>query len=479
MVYLLLTGEHYLDFALGEEEMLRQIADASPRAFADRGVAPWPGVEAALHRALEKDPKARFPDVAALAEALERAAGEPAAGAGISAPIVTRGVGDRLASRVLQRLGWDGALMNGSWPGPPTASINYGAAGAAYFLYRASCLRGDPALLALADVWSERAAQAIGLDEGFYNPAIEITSETVGRISPYHSPSGVHAVQALIARARGDDVALGEALHHFIDSIQSPCANPDLTLGQCGVLLATTLLVEALPESSPVDLSGLLAMGRSRAEQISGLIDAPDAVRDMAGMPLLGIAHGWAGLLYGTLRWCETTRRSPPDGLVERLDELANLAEPVGRGMRWPWQLGLAEFNYMPGWCNGSAGYVYLWTLAHRLLDRKDYAALAQKAAWNAWEDPSPAANLCCGWAGRGFAMLHWYKHTGESLWLQRAQVAARRAAELIGPSMAQSADGFENSLYKGELGVAALAIEVDYPDQAAMPFFESERMEH
>ena len=40
---------------------------------------------------------------------------------------------------------------------------------------------------------------------------------------------------------------------------------------------------------------------------------------------------------------------------------------------------------------------------------------------------------------------------------------------------MADAADGFENSLYKGEPDVAALASDLSVPELAAMPFFESE----
>ncbi|HTQ79917.1 MAG TPA: protein kinase, partial [Thermoanaerobaculia bacterium] len=73
LLYNLTTGTHYRDFSLEREEMLRQIAEEPPLPFAERGVAPWPALEAVLGRALAKAPEERFPDLKALAAALARA----------------------------------------------------------------------------------------------------------------------------------------------------------------------------------------------------------------------------------------------------------------------------------------------------------------------------------------------------------------------------------------------------------------------
>ncbi|MCB1906018.1 MAG: protein kinase [Rhodocyclaceae bacterium] len=480
LVYLLLTGHHYCDFSLGQDEMLREIASEEPLAFARRGARPWPAVEAVLRRALSKDPRQRYPDLDAFAAAL-KAAGDrrpdpesvdsDAADSARSAS----GHGQALLSRVLQRLGWDGALMRDGWTRSPTASINYGASGAAHVLYHVATVGGDPAPLALADVWATRAAAMVGDEGAFHNPAIEITADTVGRVSPYHSPSGVFAVQAMIALARGDDASLQAALAAFGAAARAPCDNLDLTLGQSGVLLANTLLVEALPSLELAERAGLLSLGESGAARIAEVIGASPPIARNDRITTLGIAHGWAGLIYALLRWCEASGQVPPEGVSERLDQLAAYAEPIGRGARWPWQVVAGDPSYMPGWCNGSAGLVFLWALAHRMLDDSRYGKLAEMAAWNAWEEPGRAANLCCGWAGRGYALLHCYKHTGDPAWLARARIAAERAAEWIGPALSDSADGYQDSLYKGELGVAALVFDLASPGASAMPLFESE----
>ena len=41
----------------------------------------------------------------------------------------------------------------------------------------------------------------------------------------------------------------------------------------------------------------------------------------------------------------------------------------------------------MPGWCNGTAGYVHVWVLAHQALGDERYLRLAERAAWNAFEE--------------------------------------------------------------------------------------------
>jgi serine/threonine-protein kinase len=123
----------------------------------------------------------------------------------------------------------------------------------------------------------------------------------------------------------------------------------------------------------------------------------------------------------------------------------------------------------MPGWCNGSAGMVFLWTLAAERLGDPAFRALAEGAAWNTWEAADGNANLCCGLAGRAYALVRMWQTGGEAEWLDRARVLAGRAAVEIAKSEAP------DSLYKGEAGVAALIADLARPESAALPFFAEE----
>ncbi len=475
LVYHLLTGLHYLDFSLEQDEMLRQIAEDPPLPFVHHGQEAWPAVELALARALSKDAEDRYTDVEAFAAEFRKTVDSLKVGPRIAeSPPKVDATAEALLADILSRVGWNGAVFVNGLPKPPTASVNVGAAGIANLLYRVACSKGDSALLALADIWAVRCAQRIGDDAGFYNPEVELSPETVGRISPYHTPTGVFATQALIAQARGDRMAEEVNIRQFVAAADQPCDSLDITLGKSGLLVAGALLIEALSDRAAADRTGLLALGNATMANIWETLVGYSPIREARELTNLGIAHGWGGMIYATLRWCEATGATLPANVEERLGELAALAEPVGRGVRWPWQLDRPGL-YMPGWCNGSAGHVFLWMLAHRLLNEPSYLRLAEKAIWNCWEDQAQIASLCCGLTGRAYALLHWYKHMGGDIWLRRAVTLANQAAVNIRTFQIEEEKGFENSLYKGEVGVAALIADLEKPEGAALPFFESE----
>jgi hypothetical protein len=110
------------------------------------------------------------------------------------------------------------------------------------------------------------------------------------------------------------------------------------------------------------------------------------------------------------------------------------------------------------------------------MLRIEEYGTLAERAGFDAWESEGQIGNLCCGFAGQAYALLNLYKHTDDKAWLHRAQGQAQRAARSILETPAGNELGLQpESLYKGELGVAVLAAELERPEFAAMPFFERE----
>jgi serine/threonine-protein kinase len=459
LLYQLIAGAPTHDFKLAKDEMLRQIAEEPPLPFALREAEPWPAVEAVLAQALAKDPGERFASVADFAHALS-AVEPPRQRLGNSL------AAEGLLTRVLERVGMEGPLFHDGLPEPPRASVTYGAAGIACALYRIALAREDAALLSLADLWATKAAREIG-DEAFYRPDSSLTPEHLGRVSPYHTASGVHAVRALIAHALGDPGSRREAVAAFLEAASAPCPNPDLTLGRSGLLLAASLLLEALGEP-PAELR---ALGDGLLAGLWKEIDELPPIPDCVERPNLGMAHGWAGYLYASLRWCRAAGAPRPAGLPARLAELAGRAHPSGRGLRWRWYAESgSDVGTMAGWCNGSAGFVFLWTLAHQILGDPRYHEMAEGAAWNAWEAPDLHGTLCCGLAGRAYALLNLWKHGGGEPWLTRARDLAGHAALSI-ERTAEAAD----SLYKGAVGVAVLAADLARPEEAVFPFFEEE----
>nr|NLI50509.1 protein kinase [Propionibacterium sp.] len=470
LAYQVFTGDFYLDFSLEADELLRQVAEDAPLPFAARRIPAWPAVEAVLGRALAKAPGGRFGSMAEFAAALAAASRTPPDAPGAAAASLARGpdAGARLVADVLARLDPEAALFTGGLPAAPTCSVKLGAAGIAYGLHRLAAARDSADLLAWADVWCARAQRDADAPDAFVNDALDLSASLIGSVSPYHTRAGVQAVAALVARARDDLPAAAAALEAFVADSRAECPTRDLTLGRAGTLVVGALLAEALP---PDDT--LLALGRDRLRSLWDEVAELPPVDRCAEWPNLGIAHGWGGLAFAGLRWCAATGDPLPPGLTERLDQLAGCAEPWGRGLRWQWrapETPRSTWGYMPGWCNGSAGLVPLWTLAHRSLGDDRWLRLAEAAAWNAWEDPAEAGNLCCGLAGRAYGLLALYRHTGDRVWLERARVLGRAAA-----AAERDPELPWYSLYKGELGVAVLVAELADPDAAALPFFEAE----
>jgi serine/threonine-protein kinase len=439
---------------------LRQIVEENPVPFARRTASRFASVEPVIMRALSKDPASRFPTTSDFAAAFRAAlATAPPA----PSPRIANRESIELLQRVREQIADPTRPLLYTGPQAPIASLTYGYAGIAYAALRMASSTDDARLLALADAWSERAAASTSSD-AFYNDAVQITPEVVGHVSPFHTASGVSAVQALIANARTDRWTAEAAVNAFLHETSQPCSNPDITLGHASILLAIMLLLE----SGSTAGAELL---RERGDKLNALI--LQSLRTPEDIEYLGIAHGHAGLLYAALRWARAGKNEPIPLIRERLGDLARHVTFTRRGARWPIQAKPGALS-LPGWCNGSAGYAHLWTLAHQIYQDPRYLVLAEKAAIDAFEGAGGGHGLCCGFAGQAYAQLALYKHTGEAVWLDQARALAEKAATTANQLNRQNAPGLPFSLYKGDIGVAVLISDLDRPELAAMPFFEA-----
>ncbi|MFK4038910.1 lanthionine synthetase LanC family protein [Nonomuraea wenchangensis] len=479
LAYLLLTGAHTHAFSLHPEHMLRQLRDEPPLPFAGHGAAELPATERVLRRALAKSPGDRYPSLAALSRALRTAARADQTATGPTAGRATGRGSDgperALLDRVLSRLDVPGPLFDGGLV-PPTASVMNGAAGFAYALLRIAEARSDGHLLALADAWAVRAAAAAsaGGEAGaaaFVNESLGIVPELTGRGSLYHQVSGVHLVQARIATARGDARSRDAAVEAFLGAAQAPCPELDLAFGRSGLLLGCATLLEGC--AGPALEGRLRASGARLSESVRADLARAAPVADGHRLGTLGAAHGWAGCLFALLRWARASSSPPPEGVIGFLDQLGALAHPAGRGLLWPVKAGGPRPDPLLGasWCNGTAGLVPLWWLARELTGERRYEERARGAAWSAYEAPLPGpADLCCGLAGRAYALLAHHARTGDPIWQARARLLAAHAATRVREA-AQRPD----SLHKGEVGVALLVAELDTPRWARVPLYEGD----
>jgi serine/threonine-protein kinase len=186
-------------------------------------------------------------------------------------------------------------------------------------------------------------------------------------------------------------------------------------------------------------------------------------------------------MLYAALCWSRASGDDVPPNTGDRLNQLAALARHSGRQAMWNWSAGgepgSVPGTFMGGWCNGSAGHVYLWLAAHSAFKDERYLVLAEQAGWHAAEADTELGSLCCGFSGQAYALLALYRHSGSKPWLRRSHLLAEKAATAYrdrppgrdSDLLALRAD----SLYKGELGVAVLAADLENPDASALPAFE------
>ncbi|HEX7023435.1 MAG TPA: lanthionine synthetase LanC family protein [Gemmatimonadales bacterium] len=484
LLYELFCGRPYVDFELDRREMLGQIRDAPQMPFVSRQVPPWPELEAVLARMLAKRPRDRYPtlwDIVQAFERLLRAERMSTRSGAVRSPNLQQQNCTPLVDRFLARVGIGGS----DFPGrardsviAPTASLMHGSAGVSYALYRMACHRDDASLLALADAWLCHTEKAMDSPDAFEAPGTSLSSDVLGPVSPFHAASGVHLTRALVSMATGDRRSSDQGIAQFERSCRTPWGNHDLTLGRAGILLGCATLLEALPGSATTSHNLLRGLGDETLHWLWSRMDRFAVIGSGGELENFGIAHGWAGLLYATLRYCTAAGIGHPSRLADRLDELAHCAEPSGRGVRW-WQRREAGgpdgsgANDIPGWCNGSTGFIYLWTLAAQRLGSSRFLGLAESCAWSAWEAKGGGTTLCCGLAGQAYGLLHFYRQTGEAAWLTRARTLGARTADMMEHERYRPERPL--GLFTGIPGVALLLIDLERPETAAMPFFESD----
>jgi serine/threonine-protein kinase len=437
LLYYAVAGFHYVDLSTDHRVLLRQVVDRTTLPFSAHGVPPWPEVEAVLATALAKDPAERFPSVAHFRDAFDDAARVPSRSAR-ARPAPAAPAVDLVARHVLRARTTSVAQDEGG------GDIGAAAVDLAWFAHRTAIIRDDPDLLAAADVWVSRARR--------------------------HGHPGwtVEAVAADIHRARGDGAAWADSVRSFVAACGALGDELRLLGGPSGALAAAAGLLDGMVGSG-IDGRSLVAWIAVTTGEIWRAADGWGPVAEGDGLPALGMAQGWAGLIYATVRACQSSGMAPPPRLAERIDQLAALARPSGRGTRWPRTVGHERTGvpapaYASSWCSGSAGYAVLWVLLHRELGDDRFLTLAERAGWYAVDHPAASPDLCCGATGRGFALLRLYQATGDAAWL----AAARELADVAAAGWHHDARPL--SILSGSLGTALLLAELEAPERAAMP---------
>jgi eukaryotic-like serine/threonine-protein kinase len=470
LCYFLLTGYHYLNFSLEKAKWILQVMSKKPLFFTEYGLPSRPAVEQTLMKALAKSPLHRFASLSEFTNEMEQALKCNSDNIEHKCYLPHNSI----LESVIERFGRSGFSIRTDLLEYPKCSINYGASGIAYFFYRIAGLRDDANLLSTADIWSSWSMENITRPGAFNRSKIDIAGKTVETPSLYHSEIGVYFVQALISHAMGDFYSADKAARAFVAaSKRSSDNNLDLTMGRSGVLLGCAILMEAFAGYTFPRISEVRNLGETTLAQIMGSI-INEKICYPKVVSYLGIAHGWAGILYAALRW-QQANKIIIAGLEDKLHELGDLGRWGSSIITWPVKLGSSAHDYsVTGWCHGSAGYVHLWTLAYQVLGDQRFLHLAEGVAKHVWKSIDIIKNMngsmCCGYTGQGYALLSLYRTTKNKRWLQGAHKLYERAVVLAHKAERRA------SLYKGDLGIALLAAELSYPELSCTPVFESER---
>lgn len=465
LLYQLFTGKQYLPFSYDRNVLFTQIVNDPPVPFRNLDILINPQIEQTILKALAKRKEDRYAHIEDFYSAMMK----------VQQLAPERSAEDKKRSvqifrdSVLQDYGFAGGLLQTGLQMAPKSSVNFGAAGIAYLFLRKALVQGNAQHLALADVWADRAAAYVhDPDSGFYSKDMDLSPSIVGLSSIYHTPSGVHLVQALISQAGGDYGNYYQAVRSFLLHADQPCDNLDLTLGKSAALIGSALISENMPSYDRSVRAELLAFGKSVMQQIWSQLDSYAAIGQQNPINYRGIAHGWAGILFATLKWCKASGQPLPAHFFDRVDQLVQLGIAEQGCLRW--EISNTEPVSWTGWCHGSAGYTFLWTALYHFTADDKYLALAKKTAAHFLHAASAGMNssLCCGRSGECYALLSVFNATGDDFYL----LGAKRIAKEMLPHI-YSGQMRNHSLYKGNIGAAVLLEELNRPEFARMPLFE------
>lgn len=454
LIYRVLTGAPPIPVELDRGEAIARIVRDDPRPFSDHGILGMTEVERVVFRALEKRPSDRFPSMDEFARALVSA---------LQACEVMAQSGPTLARELLKALSPGGPWYGARVPSRPRCSLNSGAGGISLALLELSIQRDDDRLLRLSGDWLAQAFGWMQYPDAFRWDETPRLAEIVDDgISILHTDVGLYWQDVLLREAGSVASSRDAAIVRLDQRLRRGYKNYDLTLGRAGNLaIAASILGRT---GSPA----IRPLGRDLEAEISALAKRSGRMGPGDGSGLnLGMAHGWAGIIWSMALWSRATGAELDSWVIGRAEEL--IAQGVERdgGLWWPWRMPERE-AYVPGWCNGSAGFVLAFCeLAVVAGERaSSYLETAERAGQVVASTRWGMGHLCCGAAGGVYALVRLYQLTGNARWLKHAVRARDRALSL--------AHRHEDpaSLFKGNVALMLLDVDAQALGGVVLPGF-------
>ena len=456
LVYYLVRGRHYLDFSLEKESLLRQIVEESPVPLAARGLPGTAALDRVLLRALSQEPSDRFPDIASMAAAYWQdvvGSDSPKRGGKESSSLSTT------SSREIQaREDWVNSFLD-SLSDPDAASHVIGFAGIAYRLFRIACIREDAHLLALAECYLDRAESGL--------VSADMSKADERSVDWCESHFGIAWLRALIAHSCWDFQRRSWATQEFLRLCNSMLEYQTVSVNP-SALLASSLLLDAFGWDATSNHQSLIDLGNRLLDRLWDELDnLPPLAAPNDGITSLA---NWTDCLYATLQWRRAAQTMVPAHLRTRLDELAAQAR-----LRDTRSCGLSQVQ--PGGSVGSSGnatFVFLWTLAFRVLRDPRWSRLAEAAGRDA-ANSNPDNFSVRDLVGKAYSQLSLYKHSGHRCWLDNAYEIADAAVRLAKDAHHTCVLEASTRLCEENLCLAVLVNDLVHPRCSAMPFFEEE----
>ncbi len=464
LIYHLAAGRHYLDFSVEKERLLHQIVEQPPVPLAARGLPGAAALDRVLLRALSKDPSARFPDVASMAAAYW----QDMVGVDSRNPSEKPGsnFGGAPSRETQEREDWLNSFLDSlrdlEEAAPVTASAcsktlhTPGLASAAYGLFRIACIREDTNLLALAERWLDRAESDLA--------SADVPRPDGSYLEWYESRFGVAWLRALMAHSCWDFYQRSRATEQFQGFCNAMLATGNAS-DNSSALLATSLLLDAFRWDTTANHRPLIELGNELLERLWHELDAVPLIDGTS----FASSGNWARYLYATLQWMRAAPAVGPAHLRVRLDQLADRA--TSEGTRTCSPSHMQQRN--PVWSEGASTFVFLWTLASRVLRDPRWLRLAEAAGRDVAGSHSEGFALH-GLAGEAYSQLNLYKHTGDRCWLDNAYGIANAAVRRTkNPNNVCVPEAFRRR--EEDLGLAVLVADLTQPRCSAMPLIEEE----
>ncbi|KAF2895694.1 hypothetical protein ILUMI_10474 [Ignelater luminosus] len=290
--------------------------------------------------------------------------------------------------------------------------------------------------------------------------------------------AGPLAIGAVVCNKLGETDEMKHLIQKLLrmqgDAVNPSSGLPDEYLyGRAGYLFAL-LYVNKHIEPPPVPsntirqvIEAILTSGKEGAR--SGSFECP-LMYQWHDSYYLGAAHGVSGIMYLLLQAKEFLTDTEINSLIKpTIDYMARLRFRSGN---YPSSLGSDNDKYIQ-WCHGAPGFVYLFSIAHKVFGDSKYLKLALEAGEVIWKRGlvKKGYSICHGVSGNAYCFLELYQTTKDEKHLYRAIKFAEWCINYTKDHEEHSPDR-PLSLFEGIAGPMYLLLDIQKPMEAKFPGF-------